>query len=223
MTDCVKSDDIITRWVRDGRLDGDTESWLRSHFTACTKCRDRFGELQPLLARDARASIPGAADVTADTEFPAPPDDLPKIDTAALASQISIRMQTRRLPGRQGPSADRKKWILAAAAILVCGVTGLLLFHLGIVSRSSVVITFQLVAPEASAVRLVGDFSDWSSRGFAMRDPDRDGVWVRRIRLQVGSAYRYNFVIDDERWISDPSSLIEVRDEFGGNSSIIQL
>ncbi len=73
-------------------------------------------------------------------------------------------------------------------------------------------VEFQVFAPEAHVVYLAGSFNEWAENRdglvtdprFAMRGPDAEGLWHRTIRPAPGS-YRYQFVIDGDRWIADPN------------------
>jgi 1,4-alpha-glucan branching enzyme len=77
---------------------------------------------------------------------------------------------------------------------------------------------FQCYAPDAFIVYLAGDFNDWGQNRdglvfdpqFAMKGPDANGVWRAEIELKPGR-HLYQFVIDGDRWISDPNA-----DESGG-------
>jgi hypothetical protein len=82
----------------------------------------------------------------------------------------------------------------------------------------TVFVHFELFAPEARAVSLAGDFNEWRPDGVRLvRSPA--GAWSVTIPLRVGE-HRYQFVVDGERWIPDPSGTGE-DDGFGGRNSVI--
>ncbi len=89
--------------------------------------------------------------------------------------------------------------------------------------REEVLVRFELAAPEARKVNLVGDFNAWDPRGLAMKDATGEGDWQISIRLKKGRVYTYNFLMDGRRWIADPSSLRRVNDGFGGTSTVLEL
>jgi len=72
---------------------------------------------------------------------------------------------------------------------------------------------FQCYASDAFIVYLAGDFNDWGQNRdglvfdpqFAMKGPDANGVWRAEIELKPGR-HLYQFVIDGDRWISDPNA-----------------
>jgi len=87
----------------------------------------------------------------------------------------------------------------------------------------SVVVRFELVAPEAGSVSLVGDFNDWDDERHMLRDRDQDGVWEIEVPLQRGNVYTYNFLINGNEWIPDPSAVNHIEDLFGGEKSVLNL
>jgi len=110
---------------------------------------------------------------------------------------------------------------LAAAAVLVAALSSVV--TLGIIrSGSTINVRFVLVAPEASSVWLAADFNGWSPNGYELKRSS-NGAWEIRVPLKKGKAYAYNFIIDGERWIADPSSPSRLDDGFGGSSSSLSL
>lgn len=81
-------------------------------------------------------------------------------------------------------------------------------------------VRFVLVQPGAQQVSLVGDFNGWSREAMPLQAAD--GVtWTLSVPLAPGR-YEYAFVVDGQRWVADPSARA-VRDEFGGESSVLRL
>lgn len=77
---------------------------------------------------------------------------------------------------------------------------------------------FVLVAPEASAVTLVGDFNDWSVSATPLRQAE-GGVWTVTVPLPP-DRYRYSFVVDGKIWRNDPGAS-SMEDEFGHPNSVV--
>ncbi len=86
-------------------------------------------------------------------------------------------------------------------------------------SVDTVFVQFQLVAPEASSVSLAGSFSDWRSDLYAM-DRENGGMWSLTVPLALGE-HHYQFILDGQRWIPDPTAHAQVDDGFGGTNSVI--
>jgi chromosome partitioning protein len=79
-------------------------------------------------------------------------------------------------------------------------------------------ILFQIDAPSAKHVGLVGDFNSWDAP-ISLNDDDQDGIWIAIARLDPGT-YQYKFVVDGE-WRPDPSNPAETDDGHGGRNSIL--
>ena len=140
-----------------------------------------------------------------------PPEDLSHRVTARLS-----------IEQRQRHSGWRVLLPVAAAVLVVFN----LIF---IVSRFSsnaertVIVRFVLEAPNAREVSVVGDWNDWKPDTNRLRDLDGDGIWEIELKLKEGGEYRYQFLIDKERWIPDPKSGFQLDDGFGGVNSILQI
>jgi hypothetical protein len=109
------------------------------------------------------------------------------------------------------------------AGTLFLVVTVLLFIFTGIpgINKDITLVLFTLAAPEAESVSLVGSFNDWNPD--AGRMTKADGIWEIKVELKKGQVYTYNFVINGVEWITDPNSLLNVDDGFGGASSILKL
>jgi hypothetical protein len=203
MSDCRRVEAILAAWEEEGALAGADLRLVRAHCSACTSCSSRFSALLPLLTRDtAEVMVRG-------------------LPAAGLADRVMERVRfssPRRLV--PGPA-----WAAVAAALLVAA--GLSLAALARTWTSpqpdEVVVRFELDAPGASSVALVGTFNDWDSSRLMMADPGHDGVWQVSVRLKKNSLAVYNFVIDGSRWVVDPRSPAQVDDGFGGHSSVMKL
>lgn len=115
---------------------------------------------------------------------------------------------------------------LAAAAALVVGVSltgnprdepAPVVASAAAVAPQQVLVHFRLEAPQASAVALAGDFSNWAP-DIAMKLTE-PGVWTIVVPLEPG-VHDYSFIIDGEKWVPDPAA--PARDDgFGGKNSRI--
>lgn len=82
-------------------------------------------------------------------------------------------------------------------------------------------VRFVLAAPGASQVTLVGDFNGWARESTPLQRTAEDEVWSVSIPLAPGR-HEYAFVIDGDRWVTDPFALRHV-DDFGTESSVLRL
>ncbi|HWZ27692.1 MAG TPA: isoamylase early set domain-containing protein [Gemmatimonadales bacterium] len=74
--------------------------------------------------------------------------------------------------------------------------------------------------PEAHSVAVVGAFNDWRPEATPLADDDHDGVWDARVILPAGQ-HEYMFVVDGERWVSDPLAGRYVDDGFGRQNAVL--
>jgi hypothetical protein len=80
-------------------------------------------------------------------------------------------------------------------------------------------VQFRLQAADAMTVRLAGSFTNWQSQyDLHQTSP---GIWTITLPLPLG-VYDYAFVIDGQRWVSDPYAQA-VDDGFGGTNSRIAI
>lgn len=182
----------------------------REHAEHCEQCRSMAGVLL-LMERDL-------------LDIALIPDESPPEQRLGAAVMRRVRSVGS---GSAASIAGRRLRVLAAAAVLLVVVTAgaaLALTH-GTWARAgdTLVVRFELTAPEANTVYLVGDFTEWDSSRIRLTDADHDGVWEATARLRKGKSYVYNFLIDGERWIADPRAEATVDDGFGGVSSVLIL
>lgn len=78
-------------------------------------------------------------------------------------------------------------------------------------------VKFQLKAPNATSVLLVGDFNSWDSKGIPLKK-NKNGVWATELALKPGK-YQYKFLVDGQ-WITDPENKVTVKNPFGTENSV---
>jgi len=206
---------LIQQWQVEGILTADSANEFRGHLQACQSCRARYGSLLPLLLRDSGLlRTPLFEDIR-------PPE---KLVDGVMGRLPKKTQRFAPVPSRGTRAGIRRRIPAYAAAAGFIFVLGFLLFfqltgRLG----DTVVVRLELSAPDAGSISLVGDFNDWEPNRLMLKDPDQDGVWEIRLRLPKGDSYTYNFIIDEETWVTDPNALIHVKDGFGGESSILSL
>lgn len=83
------------------------------------------------------------------------------------------------------------------------------------------VVRFQLSAPGAHRVALVGDFNDWTRNAITLQPAGKPGVWTASVPLTAGR-HEYAFIIDGKRWVADPYAVTH-RDEYDVESSVIRV
>lgn len=84
----------------------------------------------------------------------------------------------------------------------------------------TVLVRFELSAPEAHEVSLAGSFNRWEAPGIPLRRSTLPGLWTVTVPLPVGEQ-QYLFLVDGTRWIPDPTAQAQVDDGFGRRNSVI--
>lgn len=85
----------------------------------------------------------------------------------------------------------------------------------------AVYVKFFLEAPSATSVYLAGDFNGWSA-DIPLHDPDGDGVWSALVALPPG-VHEYMFVVDGQRWVTDPYAERYADDGFGNRNAVLAI
>ncbi len=81
---------------------------------------------------------------------------------------------------------------------------------------------FELHAPGADKVELLGTFNNWKSGDIVLSGPDASGHWTATVRLPVGR-HEYIFLVDGERWVADPKGMKQRPDGFGRINTVIKV
>lgn len=90
------------------------------------------------------------------------------------------------------------------------------------IEASEALVRLALPAEGAESVAVAGDFNDWRTDDVFLEDPEGDGVFVGTLRLPPGS-YAYMFVIDGERWVTDPYAVNHRDDGFGNQNAVLRI
>ncbi|MBN1525649.1 MAG: isoamylase early set domain-containing protein [Spirochaetales bacterium] len=115
------------------------------------------------------------------------------------------------------------RWVVpAASGMIFLMIMAFVVVMLGIPAATddAVLTRFSLDAPDAESVALVGDFNKWDIKSHLMYK--EENIWVIDVRLKKGT-YSYKFVIDGEKWITDPAQVATVDDVFGGKNTVIEI
>ena len=105
--------------------------------------------------------------------------------------------------------------LFAAAAVLL--LTTVLPNQQG--GGEKVFVQFRLQSSDASDVRLAGSFTHWQPE-YQLHET-APGLWTVTLPLAPG-VHDYAFIIDGQRWVTDPYAAA-VQDGFGGSNSRITL
>jgi len=81
---------------------------------------------------------------------------------------------------------------------------------------------FQLHAPGAKRVELVGSFNHWQPGAIQLTGPDASGHWTATVRLPEGR-HEYQFLVDGRQWVTDPTAAIVRPDGFGRANAVLDV
>lgn len=87
-------------------------------------------------------------------------------------------------------------------------------------AESALETEFVFVMPDARSVAVVGDFNEWSDSATVMRCAPDGVTWTARVRLAPGR-HLYGFLVNGERWMTDPQAPLAPDPGFGGASSVV--
>jgi 1,4-alpha-glucan branching enzyme len=81
---------------------------------------------------------------------------------------------------------------------------------------------FAVRAPQAQSIALAGDFNGWRHDQLHMRPSEADGVWTVIVPLRPGR-YQYMFVVDGNKWLTDPLADGHYDDGFGNRNAVVEV
>lgn len=151
------------------------------------------------------------------------------VEGKSLSRQAPAGLEERIFAHLGGRTPIRRKaWLplvgIPVAALLLIALGFLLVLRApGRSAGETVIVRFELQAPDAREVAVVGNWNQWNPEVQKLKDPDGDGVWVIEIPLNRREENQYQFLIDGEEWIPDPEAPLQIEDGFGGVNSILQI
>jgi hypothetical protein len=79
---------------------------------------------------------------------------------------------------------------------------------------------FVIYRPDASQADIIGTFTGWQP--VSMEKIGASGYWSLTLNLGEGE-YQYSYVVEDGQQITDPTVPERVKDDFGGENSVITI
>lgn len=117
----------------------------------------------------------------------------------------------------------RGQWLVPVLAGVALA---LLVFGLGWWVRPgadrAMVVHFEIHAPGARQVELVGSFTEWQTDRIELRGPDASGHWTAEVPLPPGR-HEYLFLVDGQSWVTDPRAEVRRSDGFGRENAVLAL
>jgi hypothetical protein len=139
--------------------------------------------------------------------------------TPAMSVEARVMAEVRRM---SGPTLRRRlfTWprLATVGLTLAAGLAAILLIPRSpeplAPGASEGIAQFVGHFPGARSVEVVGSFNNWSRGLLHLRDENHDGIWRAAAVLPAGQ-HEYMFVVDGERWVTDPLAGRFVDDGFG--------
>ncbi|HKV34623.1 MAG TPA: S8 family serine peptidase [Pyrinomonadaceae bacterium] len=72
----------------------------------------------------------------------------------------------------------------------------------------------------AASVSVAGDFNEWDPLATPLRR-NGSGLWTTNILAPQTGRFEYKFIVNEQRWIEDPSNGMKAPDQFGGFNSVL--
>ena len=89
-------------------------------------------------------------------------------------------------------------------------------------SGETVWIRFVYTGDAAESVAVAGDFSKWEPIPLSSRTVNGQIIWTGLVPVRRGE-HEYQFVINGERWVTDPLAPIQRNDGFGATNAVLKL
>lgn len=89
-------------------------------------------------------------------------------------------------------------------------------------TSGEVLMRFRYVNSEASSVAVAGDFTNWEPVELEPQQVNGETVWTGIVPVSHGE-HRYMFVIDGEKWVTDPLAPVQREDGFGNRNAVLAL
>jgi len=120
---------------------------------------------------------------------------------------------------------ERGQWLLPALS----GAVAMFLLFAGVNTlrvvppkSETVAVLFQVHAPEAERIEVVGSFNNWTSGQIVLEGPDVSGHWTATVELPEGR-HEYLFLVDGRTWLTDPGATTHRPDGFGRLNAVLEL
>lgn len=119
---------------------------------------------------------------------------------------------------------DGGRWWLPALAGAAAALLAVASFRLALqrAEPDRVAVHFELHAPSAQSVELLGDFTGWKAGAIRLSGPDASGHWTADVKLPAGR-HEYIFLVDGRQWQTDPRAELRRADGFGRENAVVEL
>ncbi|MDD3823397.1 MAG: isoamylase early set domain-containing protein [Sphaerochaetaceae bacterium] len=217
--DCNECKACIDRWL-DACLSGEwtdgpdhhLDRRISDHLSRCPDCKLHLELAERIVGTSIRKESTS-------------PELVRRVSDSVL---VRIQEEQRFSQARTHRGSHVQKYLVVAAALVMITLPLLKKGDGGFVQGKDpgtdlAQVILRLDAPQAEQVVVVGDWNDWEVGAQRLAKSENDRTWSIEMELERGKEYRYQFVIDGERWIADPNAYMQVDDGFGGVNSLLEM
>ncbi len=206
----------------DQALNQKTTQQVEEHLKSCSACREEHLKLKQVVS---------ALNFISTQPAPAPATLTQNIMAKILQEKIQIKSSWMdRL--KQQVSIPQFSFRIASAAAITAIFVFLaftFLFNFSelpgqpsqkVATAQQVEVTFTISGIKANQIAVAGDFNGWNTSANQLEDPDGDGIWTGKMKLEPGR-YEYMLVVDDGKWVTDPNAKVYANDGFGSKNAVL--
>ncbi len=88
--------------------------------------------------------------------------------------------------------------------------------------KETVWIRFLYTNSDADSVAVAGDFSEWEPVSLSPRTVNGETVWTGLVPVSRGE-HEYQFLINGDRWVTDPLAPVKRSDGFGAENAVLNV
>lgn len=88
--------------------------------------------------------------------------------------------------------------------------------------EDQVMVRFIYVDDDAQNIEIAGDFNDWNPVSLDKQQVNGQDVWSGFVTMSRGE-HKYMFIVDGEKWVTDPLANMYEDDGFGNKNALIYL
>ena len=215
---CKKIKNLLQLYIDDSLTFGEKQL-VEKHLEKCSECRAELKSLSAMVRL-----IKSLPEVSTSPNFTE--------NLMLKISQIEEEERERIIPAWQMSlknlwSTPRYRYSLVSILSLAvfCVFTFVFLFHPSLLpgqreTLAQVEVTFTISGIEAKSIAVAGDFNSWNTNANQLEDPDGDGIWTGKMKLEPGR-YEYMLVVDDGKWVTDPNAKVYADDGFGSKNAVL--
>jgi len=213
---CQKIEKLINPYI-DQALNQETTQQVEEHLKSCSACRQEYQRLKKIVTSLNSTS----------------PQIVPETFTQNIMAKISqekIQIQSSWMDRlKKQVSIPQFSFRMAGAAAITAIFVFLAFTFLfnpsGLPNQNESVaqqveVTFTISGINANQIAVAGDFNGWNTNANQLEDPDGDGIWTGKMKLEPGR-YEYMLVVDDGKWVTDPNAKVYANDGFGSKNAVL--